>query len=237
MQLTRIEWCDESWNPVTGCSPVSRGCQNCYAKLMATRLAAMGKAPWQGRTFSDVLVHPERLEEPLARRKPKTIFCCSMSDLFHDKVTDGQITQVLGTMRLCQRHRFIVLTKRPKRMWEYARKHDLPTNLHLGVSIEDASAAVDRLYLPPHGIKQVISFEPLLGSVDMWGYTDVVQQSVKWVIVGAEQGPGARPMNPHWAYSLRCWANQCGVPYFFKKETKGLHVPPEVVDTREFPWS
>ncbi len=109
MNKTRIPWTDYTWNVVTGCTPVSEGCQHCYAQAMARRFK------WP----TEVTLHPERLEEPLHLKKPSKIFVCSMADLFHDDVPDDFIGKVFGIMALCPQHTFQVLTKRPARMLEY----------------------------------------------------------------------------------------------------------------------
>jgi protein gp37 len=113
---TTIEWTDETWNPVTGCTKVSEGCRHCYAETFARR--QMG--PWKGRAFTDVWCHRERLDKPLKWRKPRRVFVNSMSDLFHLDVPDAFIDQVFHTMAWCRQHRYQVLTKRPERMRTYS---------------------------------------------------------------------------------------------------------------------
>lgn len=194
---TQIEWTDETWNPVTGCSKVSQGCKNCYALREWPRLAANPKATaYFGREFSDVACHPERLDTPLRWTKPRKVFVNSMSDLFHESVPDAFIDQVFAVMALAKRHTFQVLTKRPERMLAYmtglgksAKRLDdaartvgytfefegqyliswpLP-NIWLGVSVEDQSTADERipLLLQTPAAVRWISAEPLLGEVDL----------------------------------------------------------------------
>lgn len=112
MAKTKIEWTDEVWNPVTGCSKVSHGCKYCYAERVFPR-------PYPGRAFTDVRTHPERLDAPLRWRKPRRVFVNSMSDLFHDDVPDDFINEVFAAMALAPQHTFQVLTKRPLRMKKY----------------------------------------------------------------------------------------------------------------------
>jgi protein gp37 len=194
---TKIEWTDEAWNPVTGCSKVSQGCKNCYALREWPRLAANPKATaYFGREFTDVAVHPDRLDAPLRWTKPRKVFVNSMSDLFHDDVPDAFIDQVFAVMALSKRHTFQILTKRPHRMLSYmtglgksAKRLDdaarrlgytlefdgqylvswpLP-NVWLGVSAEDQEAADARIPLllkTPAAVRWV-SAEPLLGPVDL----------------------------------------------------------------------
>lgn len=127
-----IEWTQATWNPITGCTRASTGCDNCYAVTMTRRLEAMGQAGKYGglvnpgkQHFNGVVrLHPEELAEPLRRRKPTKYFVCSMSDLFHPSVPDSFIDQVFATMALCPQHTFQVLTKRADRMEQYMRGRD-----------------------------------------------------------------------------------------------------------------
>lgn len=138
---TGIEWCDVTWNPVTGCEKVSQGCKNCYAERVFDRMAQNPKAPmYHGRKFTDVVCHPERLNDPLRWKKPRRVFVNSMSDLFHEDVPDEFILRVVDVMRQCQQHTFIILTKRPERMRDFTRRcrwsrdrwyDDLPSRMWL----------------------------------------------------------------------------------------------------------
>jgi protein gp37 len=127
---TAIEWTDATWNPVTGCSKVSEGCRNCYAAALAPRLAAMGQKgytdlPWTKKNASrNVMMHDDRLAEPLRWKKPRRVFVNSMSDLFHEQIPDEFVDKVFAIMALARRHTFQVLTKRPERMAEYASTPD-----------------------------------------------------------------------------------------------------------------
>ena len=114
---TKIEWAEASWSPITGCTPISEGCQNCYAKRMATRLK--GRFGYPKDDPFRVTFHPDRLYEPLKWKKPRTIFVCSMGDLFHESVTEWQWIEIFDVMRRCITngggvgHKFLILTKRP----------------------------------------------------------------------------------------------------------------------------
>lgn len=122
--MTKIEWTDEVWNPVTGCSKVSEGCKNCYAERFSHRFG-WTKKPWTvGNAEENVKLHPERLEQPLRWRKPRKIFVNSMSDLFHEQVPFEFIDKVFAVMALSPKHTFQILTKRPKRMLEYFKSVD-----------------------------------------------------------------------------------------------------------------
>ncbi|MDB5095563.1 MAG: hypothetical protein JWO85_3664 [Candidatus Eremiobacteraeota bacterium] len=219
---SKIEWTDETWNPVTGCTKVSPGCDHCYAATWAAR--KMGQ--WADRDFGTVVCHEDRLLAPLSRRKPTRYFVNSMSDLFHKDVPDEFIRQVFITMGCTQRHTFQVLTKRPERMRRWVRdfygpggKNELRdpadpiSNAWLGVSVEsnDYAWRADMLRETPAAVR-FLSIEPMLGPVDKVSF-----EGIDWVIVGGESGHGARPMHPAWVRDVqdRCaWDN---IPFFFKQ--------------------
>lgn len=174
--MTAIEWTDETWNPVTGCTKVSAGCKNCYAEGVADRF-------WGERKFTDVRTHPDRLYAPMSWRKPRRVFVNSMSDLFHEDVPFHFIDDVFGVMLQAKQHTFQVLTKRPERMLEWAgsanARHDdilggldgknpIP-NLWLGVSAEDQATFDKRvpLLLKTPAAVRFVSMEPLLAAVDV----------------------------------------------------------------------
>lgn len=187
MSKTMIEWTDETWNPVTGCSKVSQGCKNCYACRDWQRLAANRKTVYYGREFTDVRCHPERLDQPLRWRKPRRVFVNSMSDLFHEDVPDDFIDEVFGVMGACDDlgagHRFQILTKRPEKMLGYMkerahkaynrRRMDCnqfpPRCVWLGVSIEDQATADERIpiLLETPAAMRFVSAEPLIGEVNL----------------------------------------------------------------------
>ncbi len=190
---TGISWTSATWNPVTGCAKVTQGCKHCYAERDWARLAHL--PAYEGRAFTDVTCHPERLDQPLRWSKPRMIFVNSMSDLFHEDVPDEFIDQVFAVMALAQDHTFQVLTKRPERMlaylteraaggrhvWRAGQQIKMPggrekpapgwplPNVWLGVSVENQAAADERIPLllqTPAAVRWV-SCEPLLGSVDL----------------------------------------------------------------------
>lgn len=171
MAKTRIEWATHVWNPATGCTKVSPGCEHCYAERMARRLAGRCGYPEAPHHF-DVTLRRERLEEPLRWRKPRTVFVCSMGDLFHKDMPDGFIGEIFDVMRKARKQIFFVLTKRPKRMrefqqWWFESNHgDYLSNVWLGVSVESADYMwrIDELEETP-AAKRIVSFEPLLGPV------------------------------------------------------------------------
>ena len=211
MAITTIEWTDATWNPVTGCSKISPGCEHCYAERMAKRLQAMGQ-PRYAQGFA-VACHREALEIPLAWRKPHSVFVNSMSDLFHRSVPDEFIEEVFSVMDRAAWHQFQVLTKRADRLAAIGPKLTWPGNVWVGVSVESADfvGRLDSLRELPAAVR-FVSFEPLIGPV---GNIDL--SGIGWVIVGGESGPGARPMEREWARELRDQCVAAGVPFFFKQ--------------------
>ena len=200
---TAIEWADKTWNPVRGCVKVSPGCKHCYAERIAKRWWRGDlKEAFRPRVFEDRFDYPRRW------KKSSIIFTCSMSDLFQEHVDPKTIHRIFDTMEHCDWHLFLVLTKRSKRMFDFMVDrygHDAaktPRNIWCGVSIEnnDYIRRADHLSITP-AAKRFISFEPLLGKVDMF-YTDWFR-NVDWIIVGGESGPNARPMEAEWVEHLR----------------------------------
>ncbi|ABB14146.1 DUF5131 family protein [Carboxydothermus hydrogenoformans] len=169
MRRTNIEWADAVWNPITGCTPVSEGCQNCYAKRMAYRLRGRCGYP-QDEPFM-VTLHEDRLLEPYRWRKPLRVFVCSMSDLFHPDVPDEFIFRVLLTVKQNPQHIFMILTKRPERMQDFFKRciHGTIKNLWLGVTVENQKMANKRIpiLLQIPATVRFVSCEPLLDPVDL----------------------------------------------------------------------
>lgn len=214
-----IEWTNATWNPVTGCTKISQGCKNCYAERMAVRLQAMGQ-PNYANGFQ-VTVQEHMLDLPLSWKKPRLVFVNSMSDLFHKDVPTEFIRRVFAVMERAPHHTFQVLTKRADRLRAIAADLPWPGNVWMGVSVEDQRAANERvphLLLTPAAVR-FLSCEPLLGpirfeAIPAWGGA---LDSLHWVIVGGESGPGARPMDPEWARTIRDQCLRAGVPFFFKQ--------------------
>jgi len=206
-----IEWTEATWNPVTGCTKISIGCQNCYAERMAYRLQAMGQA-----NYSDgfkVKTHEKVLLLPLRWKKSRTIFVNSMSDLFHEEVPVSFISKVFKIIEKTPHHIFQILTKRSDNLQKLSKCLPWPDNIWMGVTVENNKylQRIDDLINIPARIK-FISFEPLLGPI-----TDIDLTNIDWVVVGGESGPKARPMSPSWVKHIR---NQClatNVPFFFKQ--------------------
>jgi len=191
-KYSRIEWTDATWSPVTGCAPISEGCQNCYAKRMANRLR--GRCGYPADDPFRVTLHPERLNEPLKWKTPRRVFVCSMGDLFHEDVHPYDIMQIFNVMAKAKHHTFLVLTKRPERMLEVYKRlrpgttipgpyfsitgkgegwagspPSLPNNIWLGVTAENQQRADERIpiLLEIPAAVRFVSVEPMLGPVDL----------------------------------------------------------------------
>lgn len=242
---SKIEWCDATWNPVTGCTKVSEGCRNCYALTFAER--------WRGtpghyfENGFDITLRPDKLDQPYRWKRPRKVFVNSMSDLFHDDIPDDFIWNVFQVMARCPQHTFQVLTKRPERMMQMFKNRywrdfgdiralviegwhtetDMPflPNVWLGTSVENQQVADERIPLliqTPAAVR-FLSCEPLLGRVDLsgWQFTDEQGEPIKppidWVIAGGESGPKARPVHPEWIRELRDCCQASGTSFFFKQ--------------------
>lgn len=208
---SRIEWTEVTWNPVTGCTPVSLGCVHCYAERMAHRLQAMGVRHY--RNGFRVTIHEDALETPLAWKKPRVVFVNSMSDLFHEEIPLGFIRQTFEVMRQARQHVFQILTKRSGRVRDLVPLLPWPDNVWMGVTVERADylARIEVLKSTPAAVK-FLSLEPLLGplhTLDLRG--------IDWVIVGGESGPGARPLKKEWVLEIRDQCLDAEVPFFFKQ--------------------
>lgn len=210
--ISRIEWTEQTWNPTVGCTKLSAGCKNCYAEGMARRLQAMGTPGYEDGFALRML--PERLGDPLKRKKPTVYFVNSMSDLFHDRIPDAYIEKVFQTIVQTPHHTYQILTKRGARLASYFRRRSVPDNAWLGVSVENRRHGVpriDHLRQVPAQVR-FLSVEPLLEDVGELDLSDI-----HWVIVGGESGPKARPMKEEWAESVRLQCEEQGVAFFFKQ--------------------
>ena len=216
-----IEWTDETWNPVTGCSRVSPGCDNCYMFALYPRLRGMA-VPGYGASPDTVQMLPERVEAPLSWRSPRRVFVNSMSDLFHPHVEFDFIADVFDVMRQANRHVFQVLTKRPGRAagwWEKqgeASFGEWPSNVWMGTSVESQKYAprLSVLRRIPADIR-FVSAEPLLERVDLTPWLE--DGTLQWVIAGGESGARARAMDIDWVRDLRDQSTDAGVAFFLKQ--------------------
>lgn len=229
---TAIEWAEAVWNPVTGCTRVSAGCDRCYAfALHDRRYAANRRARSEGRDapfpaqydepFSSVRQLDARLDEPLRRRRPSVYFVNSMGDLFHERVESEFLDRVFAVMREAARHRFLVLTKRPARMRAHLAERGEPApNVWLGVSAETQDAADERVpdLLAAPAALRFVSAEPLLGpvSLERW-LPGPGRGGVDWTIAGGESGRGARPCDAAWVRSLLGECAAADTPVFVKQ--------------------
>jgi len=208
---SHIEWTEATWNPVTGCTQISPGCANCYAKTFAERFRGVAGHPYE--MGFDLTLREERVDQPLHWRKPKIIFVNSMSDLFHERVPDEFVRRVFATMEAASWHTFQLLTKRPERLAELAPTLPFPDNLWVGVSVENQrwTSRIDRLRRVP-AVVRFLSCEPLLGPL-----SDLDLSGIQWVIVGGESGHGARPMQAEWVRGIREQCRRSGTAFFFKQ--------------------
>ena len=210
-----IEWTDATWNPVTGCTKISAGCDHCYAERFAERFRGVPDHPF--RTGFDLTLRPERLRQPFEWRRPKMIFVNSMSDLFHKDVPGAFIASVFDTMEKADWHTFQVLTKRTSLMRKFLRRRygegRGPTHIWCGTSIEDGTklSRAGQLCDAPAGVR-FLSIEPLIGRI---GRIDLA--GIDWVIAGGESGPRARFMDPSWVREVRDQCQRAGVAFFFKQ--------------------
>lgn len=224
MAETQIEWTDATWNPVAGCSIVSSGCTNCYAMQLARRLEAMGVTKYDGLTRRSgsrtvwtgfVREDHDSLAIPRHWRRPRKIFVNSMSDLFHERVSDEFIADVWSVMRDTPQHSYQILTKRPERMREFlaSETRNVLPNVWLGTSVEDRAVVhrIDILREVPAAIR-FISFEPLVGSVGA-----VNLAGINWAIVGGESGRAARPLREEWIDEIHQHCERAGTLFFFKQ--------------------
>jgi protein gp37 len=210
-----IEWTNSTWNPVTGCTKISPGCDFCYAERFSERFRGVPGHPFE-HGF-DLTLRPERIDQPLSWSKPRMIFVNSMSDLFHKEVPDSFVDRVFDTMEQADWHVFQVLTKRSSLMRDYInrryQKDRAPEHIWLGVSVEDAKRRSRIAHLQQAAASvRFLSIEPLIDDPG-----DLKLSGIAWVILGGESGPNARPMKKEWVLSVRDQCVRQRVPFFFKQ--------------------
>lgn len=221
-----IQWTNMSWNPVTGCTRVSRGCDHCYAFALHDMRHGVyeqlhGVYPKTGRAmpeqyakpFTEIQLLPQRLEDPLHIKTPQRFFVNSMSDLFHSEVPESYIRQVFEVMRKAHWHTFQILTKRVGRLRRLGPQLDWPSNVWMGVSVEldSLTPRVDALRVVPATVR-FLSCEPLLGPLPSLNL-----EGIHWVITGGESGPGSRPCDPEWVRAIRDKCISDGVAFYHKQ--------------------
>ena len=215
--LSKIEWTEATWNPTTGCTKISEGCQNCYAEKMSRRLKLMGVKKYK-KQF-EFTQHEDDVDLPLTWKKPRKIFVNSMSDLFHEKSDLTFVGRCFLTMNKSKHHVFQILTKRPKRMLEYSKQHEkffgdsIDQHIWMGTSVENKKNVnrIDHLRKINCPIK-FVSFEPLIGPV---GKVDLT--NIQWVIIGGESGPKFRPVKKEWIQEIISQCKEQNVKVFFKQ--------------------
>jgi protein gp37 len=221
-QKTGIEWTDATWNPMTGCTKITAGCDHCYAFTLShtkTRQVYLRKAPVKNTEANRAdpfaaRFWEDRLDQPLRWREPRRIFVNSMSDVFHAHFSLEQIQRVFEVMVNAPHHQFQVLTKRPERAARLADELPWSPNIWIGTSVENMRVAgrVDALRLISQAAVRFISAEPLLGPLDTMDL-----DGIEWVIGGGESGPGYRRVDPAWALGLRDNCQRHGVAFFWKQ--------------------
>jgi protein gp37 len=211
MKTTKIEWTEKVWNPSIGCDKISAGCKFCYAEVFAKRLKSMGVDDYKDGFEFKILHH--RLEEPLKIKKPTKFFVNSMSDLFHEKMPFEYLDMIFDVVKITPHHTYQILTKRDLIMLEYFSKKEVPSNVWLGVSVENSTfrKRIDFLRKIDARIR-FVSFEPLIGAVEELNLT-----GIHWAIVGGESGKQARPMKKEWVEEIFQQCKKQNVAFFFKQ--------------------
>lgn len=211
MGISKIEWTEVTWNPITGCSKISDGCINCYAAAFAKRLKAMGNIRY--KNGFQPTVHEDLIDLPFQWKTPKRVFVNSMSDIFHEQIPDKYILQIFDTMNQCRQHEFQVLTKRPERLSSLNDKILWTDNIWMGVTIESDKYLNRADMLRNCGARiKFISAEPLLSRLNNLNLTDI-----DWLIVGGESGPHCRPIKKEWVEELLDLAKDNNIAFFFKQ--------------------
>jgi protein gp37 len=211
MASSKIEWTNATWNPSTGCTKISPGCKNCYAEKLSKRLKAMGVKKYCNEF--EVTLHREVIPLPKKWKTPSLIFVNSMSDLFHEDIPVDFIQDVFETMRLTPQHTYQILTKRSERLLELDRLLSWPSNVWMGVTVEnvDYKHRIDDLRQTNAKIK-FLSLEPLISAIP-----ELNLRNIHWVIVGGESGPGARPIEEEWVLDIRDQCLSSRTLFFFKQ--------------------
>lgn len=208
---SKIEWTEATWNPITGCTKCSAGCEHCYAATLAKRLKAMGN-PRYKHGF-EVTIHKDLFDRPLFWKKPRLIFVNSMSDLFHEDIPDEVVLQIFDTMKKASWHTFQVLTKRADRLLKLSKRIEWTPNIWMGVSVENKKSIIRADELKQcEAMVKFVSAEPLLESI---GNIDL--NGINWLIVGGESGANCRPLKREWVIELRDLAKATNTAFFFKQ--------------------
>ena len=211
MAQSKIEWTEETWNPITGCTKCSNGCIHCYAETFARRLQAMGNPRY--RNGFQVTLHEDLFEKPFEWKKPKLVFVNSMSDLFHEDIPVDVILKLFDVMNNSSKHTFQILTKRSKRLEELSPRIKWTKNIWMGVSVESQDVLFRSEDIKKTGAYiKFISAEPLLEPL-----STINLSGIDWLIVGGESGAGSRPMEKEWVFELQQLASEAKTAFFFKQ--------------------
>ena len=214
-EKSTIEWTDATWNPVTGCTKITAGCDNCYAGRFSERFRGVPGHPFENGF--DLTLKPHKLLQPLAWKRPRMIFVNSMSDLFHKAIGKDYIAKVFETMEAADWHIYQVLTKRSSLLQKFINErykaHPAPKHMWFGVSVENekSESRISHLQKANASVR-FLSIEPLIGPI---GKLDL--DGISWVIVGGESGPRARPMDARWVIDVRNQCVRANVAFFFKQ--------------------
>lgn len=208
---SKIEWTESTWNPTTGCTKISEGCENCYAYKMALRLQKMRAVKYENGF--DVRVHENCFNDPLEWKKPSVIFVNSMSDLFHEDIALEHIQKIFDVMNKASWHTFQILTKRADRLSKLASNLNWTNNIWMGVTVENTKTK-DRIdYLRDiHAKIKFVSFEPLLDDVG-----EIDFRNIDWAIVGGESGHHARYIDEEWVLNIKTQCEKQKIMFYFKQ--------------------
>ena len=221
-EYSAIQWTQNTWNVITGCTKCSPGCAHCYAMPFAHRMAAMGQAKYAGATkkangqivwTGQMRLHEKALELPQRWKQRRRVFVNSMGDLFHENVRLPWIFMIFGAMQKAPWHTYQVLTKRSDRLLRMNLLLPWIPCIWMGVTVEnkDFQFRIDHLRQTSASVK-FLSLEPLLGPLP-----NLNLEGIHWVIAGGESGPCARPVNTEWLRDIRDQCIAAGVPFFFKQ--------------------
>ncbi|MGA3014086.1 MAG: phage Gp37/Gp68 family protein [Bacteroidales bacterium] len=219
MAKTSIAWTEFTWNPTTGCTKISEGCNNCYAEKLSKRLKAMGNPKYKNG-FA-LTMHADILEQPISWKKSKMVFVNSMSDIFHENIDTAYIMKVFEVMNKTPQHTYQVLTKRSERLLKLSQQIRWTPNIWMGVTVEN-NKHIDRInhLLQTSASTKFLSFEPLIAPIKIESLT-----GIDWVIVGGESGPNGRLIKKEWIDDIHDICNPDHIPFFFKQWGKSKNNP------------
>ena len=232
MEKTKIDWCDSTWNPVTGCR---HACEYCYARGIARRFGKMipdesgQKDPGMHRLEAPIdhnpypylfepTFHTYRLDVFAKKKKSRNIFVGSMTDLFGDWVPDDWISDILSSCKKAPHHNYLFLTKNVKRYKEYGVPEE--AFLWYGTTVTKEAELAFLLQLPENSF---VSIEPLLGDLHAKDHEEEFSR-VRWVIIGAETGNRKNKVIPEekWIWDIVDVCKKNKIPVFMKSSLSGI---------------